>query len=546
MEKNARGTRQQKLNMPRVSCTPVFTSQKQMKEDLRTQMKEQPYDVADFYFKEGCCRAIATNHVFERVTLAVTSLNVVWIAIDTEFNHEDILYDADTIFIFMENLFCAFFAFEWTVRFGAFANKLNCIQDGWFVFDSCMLVIMVLETWVLLIVVAFGRSTHSIGQVGLLTILRLLRLSRIARMAKLLRSMPELLILLKGIFAALRTMCFTLWLLLMTLFVFALTFRQLTDDTPFGREHLPTILRAAHYLLVRGVFLDAVSITAKTISHDVEENEYLLLFLLYLLIVFSAVLLINMLIGVLCEVVSAVAAQEHEGLEIRYVMTKLENVLRHYGFLEQPMDTMTLKIDKAMFVKLLTVPETAHILDDADVDVLSLINLVDTIFLDDDAEFDLDSDERIHIKEKILTFPELIDVLLEHRKSKKASVNDVTILRKYISLATHGVHRHIDVIAAKEIEADLLIQTKLVALGELFEKAVRAEAGSFKSQVSHTAAKVAEETPSARVRKKKKKIDKDPKKDSQAWASNTNGAKKSMTPVSSDDGKLCESPPPLR
>merc|ERR1712003_287953 len=105
------------------------------------------------------------------------------------------------------------------------------MKDGWFVFDTFMVTMMIFETWIMFVVVAAaGGGGQSLGNAGMLRILRLLRLSRMARMARLLRSMPELLILIKGMVAALRSVFFTLLLLVILMYVFAILFRQMTMD----------------------------------------------------------------------------------------------------------------------------------------------------------------------------------------------------------------------------------------------------------------------------------------------------------------------------
>merc|ERR1719262_2019509 len=93
---------------------------------------------------------------------------------------------------------------------------------------------MVLETWLMTLVVLFflGDTNGSGGNASLLRVARLLRLTRMARMARLLRAMPELLILIKGMVAALRSVFFTLGLLFVMLYIFGIAFVQICDDSP--------------------------------------------------------------------------------------------------------------------------------------------------------------------------------------------------------------------------------------------------------------------------------------------------------------------------
>merc|ERR1719183_2384679 len=87
-----------------------------------------------------------------------------------------------------------------------------------------------------------GGESTGLGNASLLRLLRLLRLSRMARMARLLRSMPELLVLIKGMIAAIRSVFFTLLLLFLLLYVFSILFRQLTMESLIGEEKFPSIL----------------------------------------------------------------------------------------------------------------------------------------------------------------------------------------------------------------------------------------------------------------------------------------------------------------
>merc|ERR550532_2916939 len=117
---------------------------------------------------------------------------------------------------------------------------------------------MVSETWVMtIILLALGAGGSSgLGNASVLRLLRLLRLSRMARMAKLLRSMPELLILIKGMVSAMRSVFFTLLLLGILIYVFAIAFRQLTADTDAGKIYFYNIPKSMHTLLIDGTIMD--------------------------------------------------------------------------------------------------------------------------------------------------------------------------------------------------------------------------------------------------------------------------------------------------
>merc|ERR1719454_1643773 len=103
---------------------------------------------------------------------------------------------------------------------------------------------MVLETWlftIALLVFMPGGGGSGAGNAGIMRLARLMRLSRMARMGKLLRVMPELLIMLKGMKAATRSVFFTLLLLVVIMYVFAIAFVQLSDDTDVGASYFDTV-----------------------------------------------------------------------------------------------------------------------------------------------------------------------------------------------------------------------------------------------------------------------------------------------------------------
>merc|ERR1719316_743407 len=103
----------------------------------------------------------------------------------------------DIQFIIADQFFAVFFTLELLIRFLAFAQKRNCLKDGWFKFDSAVVLLMVFETWILPFV-----GIHGAGGFSMLRLLRLLRLTRLTRLT---RSAPELIVLLKGMGVAVRS-----------------------------------------------------------------------------------------------------------------------------------------------------------------------------------------------------------------------------------------------------------------------------------------------------------------------------------------------------
>jgi len=115
--------------------------------------------------------------------------------------------------------------------------------------------------------------------------------------------MPELMVLIRGVVAASRPVFLTMHLLILGLYLFAIMMRQLTQGTPVGELFFYSVPASMYKLTIEGVFLDNMGYTVDTIAES--SPLYAVIFLIF--VVFAALMVMNMLIGVLCEVVSAVA-----------------------------------------------------------------------------------------------------------------------------------------------------------------------------------------------------------------------------------------------
>lgn len=120
-----------------------------------------------------------------------------------------------------------------------FQEEKRRMKDAWFAFDTVLVGMMVFETWLVTVYIMFAAGGFRANLFGNAAILRLLRLLRLSRLAKMIRYMPELMVLIKGMVSASRVVFFTMLLLLICIYVFAIVFRQLTDDTEAGHMYFP-------------------------------------------------------------------------------------------------------------------------------------------------------------------------------------------------------------------------------------------------------------------------------------------------------------------
>lgn len=403
-----------------VMRVPLFMNPDAMKSQVREALQKPTYDVSKFYHSSGFWRTWATHPIFENLTLCVISVNALWIAIDTDNNNAAVLNEAEPVFQVVEHTFCGYFSMEWFVRFMAFRRKKYGLRDAWFVFDSVLVFMMVVETWVMNLIFAIMGGSGS-GVLGNAAILRLLRLLRLSRLARMLRSMPELMILIKGMVSAARSLFFTMCLLLILIYVFAIALKQIAADTLPGKTYFPNIYVSMHSLLIHGTLLDnfdpvcaEISGKAKSTDPKLESGSWFILLIFFLFVSMAALMVMNMLIGVLCEVVSAVAATEKEEMLVAFVKGRMSDVM---STIDQNGD---LQISKKEFAEVLACDDALQVLNEVGVDPLALVDLADFIFNDNDGN-------EIH-----LTFSDFMEIVMEMRSSQGATVKDMMHLVKVV------------------------------------------------------------------------------------------------------------------
>jgi len=400
----------------------MFMDAAAMKAKILQAAAEEDYDVCKFYHEKGLFPNIARDAKWEKMTLAVIAFNALWISIDTDYNHAEVLLGASPVFQIAEHGFCVYFSFEWFVRFMSFRRKRDGLKDGWFVFDSSLVFMMVLETWVMtaVMVVSHGVGGAGMGDASILRTARLLRLSRMCRMARLFRAMPELLILIKGMMAAMRSVFFTLCLLVIVLYVFGIALTQLVGVSVLnadGKPYFGTVPGSMYTLLLDGTLMDGVGPCVKALGNE----SYLFAFVFYVFVLLGGVTVMNMLIGVLCEVVQGVAVTEREILTVASVKATIQKVMRESG-LDKDSDG---KISREEFSQLLGFPEACNALSDVGVDVLSLVDNLDFIFPEEE-----DEDGVIQVRE--LSFGDFMELVLMLRGCNHATVKDIVDLRKFV------------------------------------------------------------------------------------------------------------------
>jgi len=401
-----------------------MTDVEDLKQNVRARMSKHTYSVKDHYKTEGICQQIARSNWFENLTLTIIAVNSLWIWIDTDNNDASIITEAKVEFQIAENLFCTFFTFEWLVRLFAFQRKVLALTDAWFVLDTLLVSLMIVETWITPLVLSILQiSSDGMGDATILRLVRLLRLARMTRVAKLLRAFPEVLIMIKGISAAARSVVFTICLLILVLYVFGIAFKQICDGLPIGTTSFSTVPEAMLTLLIHGVFMDDMAELVAAIRQD--SAVAFGTFIIFVLI--ASITLMNMLIGVLCEVVSMVGQSEREELLVDFVKRELMDII-----IEADEDGDGL-MSHQEFLRILESPEGLRALETVGVDPVGLIDYADTIFAQDDGD----------VGETVL-FSHFMSEILQLRGSNTATVKDLISMRKFVEKMNKEVRKDLN------------------------------------------------------------------------------------------------------
>jgi len=402
----------------------IFANADQMKEQVQQAILEPDYDVRDMYKSEGCFQAVARSQIFDVSCLSMIILNALWLAVETDYNDEALLVNADTSFIVVENVFCTFFCSELFVRFMAFRVKADTLRDSWFIFDCVLVSFMAFETWILSLLVwitdgAFGASG---GSTSILRVVRLFRMTRAARVARVLKAVPELLVIGRGIVIVARTVVVIMCLLALVVYTCAIVFTQLAKGTDLEKNVHPNakcsdMVTTMSTLLLGGILPDFAPTT-----EDFAAEDFFFAAFFFMFILLAYVTIMNMLIGVLVEVVAVVASVEKETNQVAAVKRVL---------LKWTPDTDLdgdCRIGVDEFKNMLNNDGCAKDLNDVGVDAIALIDHADFVFRNKDA----------------LTFSELLTVVLGLRGRNDTKVQDLVQMRKFLHVEMQRIEASLE------------------------------------------------------------------------------------------------------
>jgi hypothetical protein len=270
-------------------------------------------------------------------------------------------------------------------------------------------------------------------------------------MVRLLKGLPELLTLVKAMGSALRSVSTVMVLLMLLIYVFAIVFRMMLGSNPDMQLLFGSMSLAMSNLFYIGTLGDNIG----AVFLEIFYTDYVcgVLFVLYIFLTMFTVL--NMLIGVLCEVVSAISEQSKEEILVDYVKETLLKVLLEFD------DEGDGLVSRKEFEALMDNPDARKAFIDLDVNPDNFKTVSEFLF-----EPDVPGGE-----EKQLTFTVFLKRVMQMRSSNQARVLDVMELNKMVARSQRAIEGKIDSIETK-VDPGIKekVETKLLQMQERLEE----------------------------------------------------------------------------
>eukprot|EP00747_Dinoflagellata_sp_TGD_P145478 gnl/TRDRNA2_/TRDRNA2_176591_c7_seq14.p1 gnl/TRDRNA2_/TRDRNA2_176591_c7~~gnl/TRDRNA2_/TRDRNA2_176591_c7_seq14.p1 ORF type:complete len:573 (+),score=112.80 gnl/TRDRNA2_/TRDRNA2_176591_c7_seq14:31-1719(+) len=433
---NAEDEPGKKTRSSKAKSAPLFefSNTEAIKQKVRERKStKDAYNVHNAYKETGFFQWLAKHEKFDNCTLSVIMINALWISIDTDGNLAETILDAKPMYKVADSLFFIYFTVEVLVRFCAFEKKRDCLKDGWFKFDATLVTLYAFDPFVIGLLAAAQGG----GGLNLPTaVLRLFRLARLSRLVRMLRSLPELMVMIKGMVTAAASVGYTLALLMIITYVFSIAFRNLVPPgSDIEEAYFSSVPEAMHNLIIYATFLDSLS----DFILSLKESSPVCFIVAWIYISLASLTVMNMLIGVLCEVISAVAAEENESTMVDKINEKFGEIVAQ---LDENNDG-TISWDE--FQGILEYPEATLALESVNVDPEGMVDMAEDFFFEDG-------------KPVNVTFQDFMGMVLDCRGGQQATVKDVMSLGKRFNGKFLAVSGTVDTLNLKLDELLSLMQ----------------------------------------------------------------------------------------
>jgi len=331
-----------------------------------------------------------------------------------------------------------YFTWELLTRLFAFEHKRDCLQDGWFKFDAFLVSTMVLDIWVLMPILQIIGGGVTIPTQPL----RMLRLFKLTRMARLMQAFPELVTMIKGLVRSLRAISSSMILIGLMVYVWAIMMHMLLKEEyefneKLWRENLlgfATMTQCIWTLLMDGTLMLDNSAPLMTSLLFSDKMNFILAgvgFMTYALL--SAMLILQMLIGVLCDVVSRVGSEQRDSIAIGLVKQELLHAFERF-------DNGNGKVNQDQLLEVMNEPFSKALLKKLNINRLFLLQLQKVMFVRHDSLVTIKSVLELMVMcrgDNATTVESLSGGLL-------SVIREISELKQMMSSEIHSMRDHIE------------------------------------------------------------------------------------------------------
>ncbi|CAE7591547.1 Scn10a [Symbiodinium pilosum] len=234
--------------------------------------------------------------------------------------------------VIVENFFCLLWISEMMLKLWFY--HLAYFKSGWNVFDFCLVLLNIFETWVIP-----SLAIEDLDALGVLRIVRVLRILRLLRLIRLMRLFKNLWLIIVGFRESLSTLFWVLMLLSVVVYVFAI-FLRLTLSCPEQFQHW---IECDDYFgtMPKSMYTLFQIITLESWSQEfarpiVKQQPMFFLFFMFFLFLTTFGIL-NIIVGVIVENTLNAAKQNME-LQERRLQRQLRQELESIRILFEDAD----------------------------------------------------------------------------------------------------------------------------------------------------------------------------------------------------------------
>eukprot|EP00927_Polykrikos_kofoidii_P007995 TRINITY_DN13301_c0_g1_i2.p1 TRINITY_DN13301_c0_g1~~TRINITY_DN13301_c0_g1_i2.p1 ORF type:complete len:922 (-),score=136.05 TRINITY_DN13301_c0_g1_i2:38-2803(-) len=199
-------------------------------------MGERVFDYAVWI--RSMLQEVERNPIFDYTMCCLIVFNAITIGAHSNYAIANLTQDTPAVFVVCEVIFFVAFFLELALRFVAIGHEFFRRHDWrWNMFDCAVVGLQLLE-YILVAVkgVDTEKTAMVTGNFNFIRILRILRLIRIIRVFRLLRFVQELRAMVCSIASSFRSLCWTLVLLSLLIYVLGVYFTQVIADTATSRD----------------------------------------------------------------------------------------------------------------------------------------------------------------------------------------------------------------------------------------------------------------------------------------------------------------------